>query len=153
MHESSMKTARDAGITSEMQSIVRSASEPVEPRETVGSQILRASRKLGISYRRARTYWYGYAYAVRAHEADAMRRQQLRLLADRERRLSAELALIRATLDAQTSQDGARSVGARDAVGDRPAAGGETHAAVAWRDGGGGSEEAAGPRLSPEAAD
>jgi hypothetical protein len=133
----SNKSARSMGIISEMQSIVRTACEPATPGESVNSAILRASRRLKIGFRRAREFWYGEKINVRAHEADHMRAAELRLLAERHRRLLGEIALIRARLDAQSETEGGAAPGAR--------------AAVAERAGGGGGEAADAPRIGTAA--
>lgn len=57
----------------EMQGIVRAAAQPYEPGEPVKGAIVRAARRLGMNYRRARAYWYGEVRLVPAHEADHLR--------------------------------------------------------------------------------
>lgn len=78
----------------EMQAIVRSASEPWRPGDSVKVAISRAARKLDISYRRARTFWYAYRCAVRAAEADKLRQLAVRIEQDRatSKRTAAEAA-------------------------------------------------------------
>lgn len=85
-------------IATEMQSIVRAAAEPIQPDDSVKARIRRASRKLGLTYRRTRTFWYAHPCAVRASEADQLRQLELRLLAERQRRLAAELETIQVRL-------------------------------------------------------
>jgi hypothetical protein len=57
----------------EMSEIVRAAAEPWSAGDSVKAGINRASRRLGISPRRAITFWYGRQCAVLAHEADRLR--------------------------------------------------------------------------------
>jgi hypothetical protein len=87
-------------IANEMQSITRRAAEPWLPGDSVKAAIGRASRALGIGYRRARSFWYGETVAVRAIEADRMRAAELALLTQRQLRLVQELAAIGARLNA-----------------------------------------------------
>ena len=59
---------------SEMSGITRAASEPFAPGDSVKVAIDRASRRLGISYRRARSFWNAEPTAVvKASEADKLR--------------------------------------------------------------------------------
>lgn len=136
MDDMSSNSARAKAIISEMQSIVHRAAEPREPGETVNGAIRRAAWRLSVPFRRARGFWYGERINVRAHEAEHMRAAELRLLAERGRRLTGEIALIRARLDAQAQADGSAAPGAR--------------AAVDQREPGGAGSEAVAPRLSTE---
>lgn len=90
---------RDA-IVAEMQGIVRRAAAPGAVGESTKAAINRAARRLGLSYRRTRTFWYGSHCAVLALEADRMRAVELRLLAERRTRLTAELNQVTARLNA-----------------------------------------------------
>jgi len=87
-------------VAIEMQSITRRAAEPWLPGDSVKAAIGRAARALGIGYRRARSFWYCENVSVRAFEADQLRSAELAMLAQRQRRLTHELATIRARLDA-----------------------------------------------------
>ncbi len=91
-------------LTAEMQGIVRGAAEPWAPGDGVKAGIGRAARRLGLRYRRARSFWYGERAAVRALEADALRTRNRELLAERRRRITAEAA----RLDALLGSDAAR---------------------------------------------
>ena len=93
-------------INQEMQAITRAAAEPWVPGDSVKAAIGRAARTLGIGYRRARSFWYGDEVAVRAIEADRMRIAELHLLTQRQQRLRAELALIKARLDGSENDEG-----------------------------------------------
>lgn len=123
-------------IATEMQAITRSAAEPWLPGESVKAAILRASRTLGIGYRRARSFWYGEQVSVRAFEADRMRAAELRLLSQRQRRLMQELAAIRARLDAadQAEDSAAAGVDRRKAGSGGETAGGVERSYDALRD-------------------
>jgi len=112
-------------ITVEMQAITRRAAEPLLPGDSVKAAILRASRTLGIGYRRAWSFWYGESVSVRAIEADRMRAAELLLLAQRSRRLAQELASIRARLDAaKNHQENHQGAAARAALARREGLGG-----------------------------
>jgi hypothetical protein len=81
----------------EMQRIVKLAVMLIEgePESSVKRRIDIAARCLGLSYRRARSFWYATAgTAVRGHELDAMRAQERGLLEKRRHRLLNEAALI-----------------------------------------------------------
>jgi hypothetical protein len=133
-------------ITAEMRSIVHAAAEPWQPGEHVKAAILRASRKLGIGYRRTRSFWYAQPVRVRADEADRLRAVELRLLAERQRRLARELQVIRARLDGHHETTRGPPAGAAAAVACR-----ETVVACRETVGGGGAAVAL--RLGPEAAE
>lgn len=76
----------------EMQMICREAAEPWFPGDSVKLGINRAARKLGIGYRRARSFWYGDEVAVRADEADKLRAIRGAMAEAKISRLEAELA-------------------------------------------------------------
>ncbi|MGD0109223.1 MAG: hypothetical protein ABSC06_35075 [Rhodopila sp.] len=105
-------------IAVEMQAITRRAAEPWAPGDSVKAAIGRAARALGIGYRRARSFWYCENVAVRALEADRLRAAELAMLAQRQRRLTHELATIKARLDAADEAE----AGAAAAVACRKAA-------------------------------
>jgi hypothetical protein len=86
-------------IIVEMQAIVRLASQPWEPGDSVRVAITRAADVLGLSYRRARSFWYQEVVSVRAVEADRMRAAERVLLAKRYRVIQHELAAIEVRLD------------------------------------------------------
>ena len=48
-----------AQLRDEMKALVRRAAEPARPGESVKAEISRAARVLGLSYGRAKRYWYG----------------------------------------------------------------------------------------------
>ena len=60
-------------ITAEMAEITRAAMSPWRPGDSVKAALVRAHRKLGISFRRARSFYYQEPVAVLAHEADRLR--------------------------------------------------------------------------------
>jgi hypothetical protein len=76
----------------EMQAIVRFAAEPTRAGELVKAQINRAARILGLTPRRAETFWYGRPGRVLAEEADAMRAWREHAKRTRRDRLLAEIA-------------------------------------------------------------
>lgn len=105
-------------VTIEMQGIVRRAAEPREPSDSVKAAIRRAARRLGLSHRRATTFWYGRSCAVRATEADRLREADLRLLKERGRRIESELNGIRASIAAREGYVAALDQPATGVVGD-----------------------------------
>ena len=113
-------------VALEMQAITRRAAEPWLPGDSVKAAIGRASRALGIGHRRARSFWYGEAAAVRAVEADRMRAAEALLLTKRRQQLEHELAAIKARLDAADEAE----AGAAAAVARREAGGGGEAAGV-----------------------
>jgi hypothetical protein len=92
-------------LVAEMRSIARRAAEPWMPGDSVKAAIGRASRALGIGYRRTRSFWYGETVTVRAVEADRMRAAELQLLARRRCQLQREIAAIKARLEARGGAD------------------------------------------------
>jgi hypothetical protein len=141
--------SRDAdmadAIAIEMQTITRRAAEPWLPGDSVKAAIGRASRALGIGYRRARSFWYGEAVAVRAIEADRMRAAEQALLAKRRQRLEHELAAIEARLDAANEAAAGGVVGvARETAGEDA-----EPADVAQREADGGGAAAGSGRVGP----
>lgn len=90
---------KDDPIIVEMQAIVRLASQPWEPGDSVKVAITRAADVLNLSFRRVRSFWYGEPISVRAVEADRMRAAERVLLAKRYRLIQHELAAIEARLD------------------------------------------------------
>jgi hypothetical protein len=93
--------AMSDAILTEMQRITRTAAEPWACGDSVKLGIRRASRTLGISYRRAKAFWYGEDCAVLAREADRLRIEELRLIAAKRQRLEREMAEITARLNAR----------------------------------------------------
>lgn len=76
----------------DMQRIVRSAAEPRAPGDSIKAAIGRAAHALGLSYRRAYDFWYASpSAAVRAHEADRLRNEELRILAAERARLTTQM--------------------------------------------------------------
>ncbi|UNC12882.1 hypothetical protein FE249_00880 [Acidiphilium multivorum] len=63
----------NSSVSDEMMAIVRGAAAPVCPGDTVGALMRRAARRLGLSPRRVRAYWYGEVKRVPAEEADRLR--------------------------------------------------------------------------------
>lgn len=101
VHKRDKVTAMSDAIVAEMQTIVRRAAEPWRPGDSVKAAIDRAARRLGIGFRRARTFWYGVPCAVRAAEADLLRAADLQGLRVRREALAAEMAEIEARLVAR----------------------------------------------------
>lgn len=83
-------------ILAEMHGIVRRAAEPRLAADTAKAAISRAAERLGIPFRRARSFWYSESTAaVGAAEAEKLRAAELRLLQERRRRLEEELEVLR----------------------------------------------------------
>lgn len=93
--------AVDEAVVLEMRAIVRRAGEPWQPGDSVKAALRRAARKLGLSYRRTKTFWYGEPCSVRAVEADRLRAVDLALLREQRNRLEADLNLTEARLNAR----------------------------------------------------
>lgn len=85
-------------ITREMSAIVREAAEPGYAGESVKAAIRRAAFRLALSYRRAKSYWYGDVKLVPAHEADRLRKAKRQILRDRASRLNSELEILQLRL-------------------------------------------------------
>ena len=98
-------------ILSEMQRITRTAVEPWASGDSVKLGIRRASRTLGISYRRAKAFWYGEDCAVLAREADRLRIEELKIIAAKRERLEKELHDITARLNARGKWGNGQGVG------------------------------------------
>jgi hypothetical protein len=81
----------DAEITQEARGIVRSAAEPVETDELICARVRRSSQRLGISYSKAKAYWYGERKKIAASE--------LRNLQARFEQLSEQAEYRKAVLD------------------------------------------------------
>lgn len=88
---------RAAALRGEMQQIVRSAAEPVSPGASVKAALQQASRRLGLSYSRIRSFWYAQADAW-AHEADQLRAWRQMSDLQREQRLREELMALQARI-------------------------------------------------------
>jgi hypothetical protein len=116
----SRDAAMSDAILTEMQRITRTAAEPWACGDSVKLGIRRASRTLGISYRRAKAFWYGEDCAVLAREADRLRIEELRIIAAKRQRLEREMAEITARLNARESGKNAM---AGSAVGSNAMAG------------------------------
>ena len=91
------RAAAQAALIAEMQAIVRMAAEPRQPVDGIKAAVGRASRSLGISYRRAMTFWYGHTEKVLVSNAEAtrLRAESDRLLALKIERMERELAVLR----------------------------------------------------------
>jgi hypothetical protein len=77
-------------ISTEMTQIVREAAGPRAQDDTIERQIDRASRYLGLPFRRARAYWYGEVRNIPAHEAEQLRFKQRQILRARIAQLNTE---------------------------------------------------------------
>ena len=98
-------------ILTEMQRITRTAAEPWASGDSVKLGIRRASRTLGISYRRAKAFWYGEDCSVLAREADRLRIEELRIIAAKRQRLELELEAITTRLNARGKWGNGEGVG------------------------------------------
>lgn len=97
LHSEDRIVANPVAIRSEMQTIVRSAAEPWSPGDSVKAAVQRASRKIGLPYRRIRSFWYAQADAW-AHEADRLRAWRVLAEHQQEQRLRDELHALQARL-------------------------------------------------------
>lgn len=88
------KIVTNQDTMAEMQDLVRQASEPWLPGDSVKAAIGRAARRLGLPHRRARTLWYAAPAAVLAWEADQIRARSRVALLDRVARLDRERAAL-----------------------------------------------------------
>jgi hypothetical protein len=111
-------TKRDS-LAAEMQAIVRLAAEPCRLGcDNTKSLIGRAADVLGLSYRRARTFWYGSTeqVLVRDEEAARLRDERDRLLRLKEQRLERELHELRTLLHYAELRHAAALAGQRSTV-------------------------------------
>lgn len=92
--EKSMHSAET--ISFEMQAIVQSAASPFQPGDTIGRQIERAARVLGITAGQCKRFWYREHKAILAVEADRLRAWQAQWQETRIQRMDHEITLMRA---------------------------------------------------------
>jgi hypothetical protein len=112
MHIRDKESAMGDAILADMQRITRLAAEPRVSDDSAKAAINRAARRLGISFRRARSFWYASPdAAVRAAEADRLRAEEVRILASRRIRLEQELDWIEARIVARESRGNGTSLG------------------------------------------
>lgn len=78
------------------QGIARTAAEPWNPGEGVEAGIRRSARRLGLSYRRARTLWYAQPCRLLFAEVQRLRQWHDEWLTRRVGRLADELAILQA---------------------------------------------------------
>jgi hypothetical protein len=100
-----VKNPSQAELVAEMQAIVRMAAEPRQPVDGLKVALNRASRALGLSYRRTMSFWYGHTERVRVspEELARLRAERRRLLLLRMVRLEQELAALRRQIDDEES--------------------------------------------------
>ena len=79
-------------ILKEMTEIVRDAAGPRTG--SAKEQIDLAARRLGISFSRAKSYWYGAIRNISATEAHLLRQKRRQIICDRAARLKAELEIL-----------------------------------------------------------
>jgi hypothetical protein len=108
-------------LVAEMQGIVHLAAEPLRPCDNVKSLIGRAADALGISYRRARSFWYGSTeqVLVRDEEAARLRAERDRLRLAKLERLEREIQELRTLLHYAEQRDAA-AAGGSDPMADGP---------------------------------
>ncbi|WP_194285592.1 hypothetical protein [Komagataeibacter medellinensis] len=92
--EKNVPSAESVAI--EMQSIVRDAAKPLLPGDTIGRQIERAARVLGMATGKCKRLWYREDKAILAHEADGLRAWHAQWQERQIRRLDHELNLLKA---------------------------------------------------------
>ena len=71
-------------IREEMAGLVRRSAEPVQAGESIKALIRRSATRLGLSFGRAKRYWYSEIRTVPAHEADKIRARAARILRERK---------------------------------------------------------------------
>ena len=99
----------------DMKRITRYAAEPRPAGDSVKAAIGRAARTLGLTYRRAYSFWHAAeGTAVRAEEADKVRQAELRLMARERIQLGVRLEWIEARFNAREAGEH----GAREAMAD-----------------------------------
>lgn len=59
----------------EASNLIRRVAEPRPVGDSVKAAISRAARKLGLTFSRAKSIWYGEAHRIEAAEMDALRKQ------------------------------------------------------------------------------
>jgi hypothetical protein len=105
------ETAMADAILADMQRITKLAAEPRLADDSVKAAIRRASTRLEITYRRARSFWYASPdTVVRASEAERLRAEEGRFLVKQRMRIEQELDLIEARARARESRGNAASV-------------------------------------------
>jgi hypothetical protein len=97
----------------EMQAIVRMAAEPRPVADSLKAALRRSSAALGISYRRAMSFWYGHTERVRVtpDEAERLRAEADRLRLLRIERLEREIAELRAEVRLRNARRRAAGAG------------------------------------------
>ncbi|KXU99256.1 hypothetical protein AD929_15805 [Gluconobacter potus] len=83
-------------ISSEMQMIVQTAASPFMPGDTVGRQIERAARVLGITAGQCKRFWYREHRAILAVEADRLRHWHALWQDKRIQQMDHEITLMKA---------------------------------------------------------
>ena len=78
MSEKSSKHAENERVvfmncTAEASHLLRRAAEPRPADDSIKAAIVRAARRAGIGYERAKSIWYGEARRIDAHEMDRLR--------------------------------------------------------------------------------
>jgi len=85
-------------IADEMQSIVKAAAHPFVAGDTIGRQIARAARVLGLKPGQCKRLWYREDRAILAWEADRLRAWHAAWQERQISRLDAELETLKATI-------------------------------------------------------
>ncbi len=94
MHDEDTGVMYHVTTVSELQEILREAANPPRAGELVKAQINRAARVLGLTPRRAETFWYGRPTRILAEEADRLRAWRAARAKRTRDRLLAELAAL-----------------------------------------------------------
>lgn len=71
-------------VREEMAGLVRRSAEPVQAGESIKALIRRSATRLGLTFGRAKRYWYSEIRTVPAHEADKIRARAARILRERK---------------------------------------------------------------------
>jgi len=83
-------------ISAEMQMIVQAAATPFQAGDTIGRQIDRAARALGITAGQCKRFWYREHKAILAIEADRLRAWYANWQDIRIQRMDHEISLMKA---------------------------------------------------------
>ncbi|WP_215754229.1 hypothetical protein [Acetobacter sp. P5B1] len=86
-------------VALEMQAIIRDAASPFEAGDTVGRQIDRAARRLGIPVGKCKRIWYGEYKTVLAWEADQLRAWHEDWQSQQVRKMDHQLAILKAKME------------------------------------------------------
>lgn len=90
-----MRAEKMSSVSDEAAALLRQVAEPRPVGDSVKAAIGRAARRLGFSWRRTKTIWYGETSRIGAEEMDALRRATQRKHAETVARAEAIVAVDR----------------------------------------------------------